>query len=132
MFVRGREWDVTEEKQFTSARNRLRASPELKIPKSGFESLLRFLLVGGIQARQFAGPLYIRYSNRKGTTCQDRFSTKSKTHAWNERTARAFRPSKFRTRKESQRVQLRRWSFESSRSISRYSQTRVTIRPNAP
>src|SRR5580704_13203680 len=100
MFVRGREWDVTEERQFTGTWNRLRASPQLKTPESGFESLLRFLLVGGIQARQFAGPLYIRYSNRKGTTCQDRFSTKSKTHAWNGRTARAFRPSKFRMLKE--------------------------------
>jgi hypothetical protein len=73
MFVRGREWDVTEEKQFTSARNRLRASPELKIPKSGFESLLRFLLVGGIQARQFAGPLYINHITTRDPACQVRF-----------------------------------------------------------
>src|ERR1700733_14591254 len=73
MFVRGREWDVTEERQFTGTWNRLRASLELKIPKSGFELLLRFLLVGGIQARQFSGPLYIEQCNTKGTDCQDRF-----------------------------------------------------------
>src|ERR1700733_13815367 len=101
MFVRGREWDVTEERQFTGTWNRLGASSELKIPKSGFESLPRFLLVGGIQARQFAGPLYIRYSNRKDTTCQDRFLTKSKTHGWNGRSARASRPQSFECAKSS-------------------------------
>src|SRR5579863_4218006 len=43
------------------------------IPYLVFESLFWIFLAAGNKARQFAGPLYIGYSNPKGTTCQDRF-----------------------------------------------------------
>lgn len=50
----------------------------LRIPKSGFESLLRFLLTVGRKARQCAGPLYNQYYNTTDNRLSSRISTKSR------------------------------------------------------